>query len=144
MSLWRCGGWRELADEVLQDTWLTAIRRIRSFKPEAGSFRGWLCGIAVNVLRNQLRSQRRRAARQESLNGEVGHDDLAAGKREQAERVARALAGLSERHELVLRLKYFEQKSVAAIAAEWRETEKAVESLLTRARAAFREAYGDE
>jgi DNA-directed RNA polymerase specialized sigma24 family protein len=35
-------------------------------------------------------------------------------------------------------------QSVAEIAATWNETEKAVESLLTRARAAFREAYGDD
>ena len=51
------------------------------------------------------------------------------------------LASLSERHEAVLRAKYLEQHSVADIAAEWDETPKAVESLLSRARAAFREAY---
>jgi hypothetical protein len=34
-----------------------------------------------------------------------------------------------------------ERRSVAQIAEEWQETPKAVESLLTRARAAFRDAY---
>jgi RNA polymerase sigma-70 factor (ECF subfamily) len=141
---WRCGSLRELIDDVLQETWLTAVRRIRAFNPEAGPFHNWLCGIAANVLRNHLRCRRRRTARLEPLNGEVGHDDPAIVERERAERIAIALAGLSERHELALRLKYLEQKSVAEIAASWGETEKAVESLLTRARTAFREAYGDE
>src|SRR5215510_4569307 len=42
--LWRCGSLRDLADDVLQDTWLTAVRRVRRFDPAAGSFHGWLCG----------------------------------------------------------------------------------------------------
>ncbi len=46
-----------------------------------------------------------------------------------------------ERYEAVLRAKYLDQQSVAAIAETWNETPKAVESLLTRAREAFRQAY---
>ena len=41
-------------------------------------------------------------------------------------------------------MKYLDRMSVAEIAVACGETEKATESLLTRARAAFREAYGDE
>jgi RNA polymerase sigma-70 factor (ECF subfamily) len=48
---------------------------------------------------------------------------------------------LDPRHEQVLRAKYLEQMSVRVIADAWRETPKAIESLLTRARQAFREAY---
>jgi RNA polymerase sigma-70 factor (ECF subfamily) len=64
--------------------------------------------------------------------------------RERAERVAAALAELPERYEAVLRMKYLDRSSVGEIAAQTGETEKAVESLLGRARAAFREAYGDD
>lgn len=142
--LWRCGGARDLADDVLQDTWLTAVRRVRRFDPTAGSFHGWLCGIAANVLRNHLRSRRRRAGRQEPLHGEAEKEDSAAGDRERPERIAAALADLPERYESVLRMKYLDRRSVAEIAAQTGETEKAVESLLGRARAAFREAYGDD
>jgi RNA polymerase sigma-70 factor (ECF subfamily) len=138
--LWRCGSLRDLADDVLQETWLTAVRRIGRFDPTAGPFHAWLCGIAANVLRNQLRSRRRRASRQEPLPPEVG----AATDRVRAERVAEALAGLPERYERVLRMKYLDRMSVAEIAAGCGETEKAVESLLARARVAFREAYGDD
>jgi RNA polymerase sigma-70 factor, ECF subfamily len=142
--LWRCGSLRDLADDALQDTWLTAVRRIRRFDPEAGTFHGWLCGIAANVLRNQLRSLRRRNGRQGSLNGDLSRDDPTMVDRERAERVAGALATLPDRSEVVLRMKYLDRMSVAEIAAAWGETEKAVESLLSRARAAFREAYGDD
>jgi len=142
--LWRCGSLRELADDVLQDTWLTAVRRVRQFDPEAGSFHGWLCGIAANVLRNQLRSRRRRSARQEPLNGEAGSSDSSVTDREQSERIAMALTAIPERYEAALRMKYLDHRTVAEIADEWGETEKGVESLLGRARAAFREAYGDD
>jgi RNA polymerase sigma-70 factor (ECF subfamily) len=142
--LWRCGSLRDLADDVLQETWLTAVRRVRRFDPSAGPFRAWLCGIAANVLRNHLRARRRRADRLRPLLGDVGRVDSAAADREWAERVAAALAALPERYERVLRMKYLDHMSMADIAAAGGETEKAVESLLTRARAAFREAYGDD
>lgn len=137
--LWRCGSLRDLADDILQDTWLAAVRRLRRFDPEAGPFHGWLCGIAANVLRNHLRARRRRTNRHEPL-----ASDPAAVDHRRAERVAEALATLPERSERVLRMKYLDRRSVAEIAAACGETEKAVESLLSRARAAFREAYGDD
>lgn len=138
--LWRCGSLRDLADDVLQETWLTAVRRIRHFDPAAGPFHAWLCGIAANVLRNQVRSRRRRTSRQEPMPDDVS----GAADRDRAERVAEALAGLPERYERVLRMKYLDRLGVAEIAAACGDTEKAVESLLTRARVAFREAYGDD
>jgi RNA polymerase sigma-70 factor (ECF subfamily) len=146
--LWRCGGLRDAADEVVQETWLIAVRRVRQFDPSAGSFAGWLRGIAANLLRNRFRRQSRAEALlpatcARSGGGAAEPADGALVRREEAERIARALAGLSERHEAVLRAKYLEGRPVASIAAEWHETPKAVESLLTRAREAFRAAYGN-
>ena len=57
---WRCGGRRDWTDEIVQETWLTVVRRIRSFEPERGSFASWLHGIAANTVKNYLRSQARR------------------------------------------------------------------------------------
>jgi RNA polymerase sigma-70 factor, ECF subfamily len=141
---WRCGGLRDLADDVLQETWLVAVRRMRDFKPAQGTFVGWLCGIAANVLRARLRQRGAARSRVQSLTGgeQICVAPLANVDREdQAERVARALDELPERFEQVLRAKYLEQRSVADIAADWRESAKAVESLLTRAREAFRDIY---
>jgi RNA polymerase sigma-70 factor (ECF subfamily) len=58
--------------------------------------------------------------------------------------VARALGELAPNHEAVLRAKYLEQLSVDEIAAAWGQSAKAIESLLSRARAAFRAAYPAE
>jgi DNA-directed RNA polymerase specialized sigma24 family protein len=51
---------------------------------------------------------------------------------------------MPERSERVLRMKYLDGMTVAEIAAACGESEKAIESLLGRARAGFREAYGDD
>lgn len=145
--LWRCAGLRDAADEVVQETWLTAVRRVRRFDPGAGSFLGWLRGIAANLLRNRFRRDRRAALAPADCvrftDREPEPADAEPMRRERAERIARALAELPERHEAVLRAKYLEGRAVADIAAEWGETPKAVESLLTRAREAFRAAYGN-
>jgi RNA polymerase sigma-70 factor (ECF subfamily) len=138
---WRCAGLRDLTEEVVQDTWLTAVRRIRRFDPARGPFAAWLCGIAANVLRNHLRRRRCRARLPAPVPATGEPADAALQRREEAEYIARTLAALPERYEAVLRAKYLEQRSMADIAAAWDEMPKAVESLLTRARQAFREAY---
>jgi RNA polymerase sigma-70 factor (ECF subfamily) len=145
--LWRCGGLRDAADDVVQETWLTAVRRVRRFDPAAGPFLGWLRGIAANLLRNRFRQTSRHRALAATACAcvfvpEPEPADAEFLRRERAEQIARALAELSERHEAVLRAKYLEGRAVADIAAEWAETPKAIESLLTRAREAFRAAYG--
>jgi RNA polymerase sigma-70 factor (ECF subfamily) len=141
---WRCANLRDLADEVVQETWLTAVKRIRSFDPQQGCFTGWLRGIAGNVLRNHLR--RRSLREHASTNGATAAEPFLCDRerREEAEQVAHALSGLPEHYEAVLRAKYLEGHSVNEIAGAWGETPKAVESLLTRARQAFREAYQRE
>jgi RNA polymerase sigma-70 factor (ECF subfamily) len=141
---WRCAGLRDWADDIVQETWLVAVRRIRSFDPERGSFADWLRGIAANLLRNQLKKRWPLP----SLNGRATAQLDAASasnqehhSREIAEQIALALSRLPERYEAALRAKYLDQKSVTEMAESWKETPKAVESLLTRAREAFREEY---
>jgi RNA polymerase sigma-70 factor (ECF subfamily) len=138
---WRCGGSRDLTEEVVQETWLQAVRGIRKFQPETASFLTWLRGIAHNVIRNQLR--RRRTIRDTVTLHDVPSRNGVA-ERERAERVASTFAELPARYEGVLRAKYVDRQSVAEIAAELEESPKAIESLLTRARQAFREAFERE
>ena len=140
---WRCGGLPDLAEEVIQETWLTAVRRLRTFDPARGPFFAWLCGIAGNAARNAVRAHRRRRRRSRPLadtpDQPAGGSDPAAV--EKAGRVAAALASLTDRYEAVLRAKYLDGRTVDDIAAARGDTPKAVESLLTRARQAFRAAY---
>jgi RNA polymerase sigma-70 factor, ECF subfamily len=140
---WRCGGRGEWIEEIVQDTWLTAVRRVRQFDPHQGSFMAWLRGIAANVLRNHLRRQRalpQQHAKPTEFSIADGSTEIAEN-RERAERIAAALDALPERQEAVLRAKYLEGFSVADISAAWGDSPKAVESLLSRARHSFRALY---
>lgn len=136
--VWRCAGLRDLAEEVTQETWLIAVRRIRDFDPAQAAFVAWLRGIAAKVLQNHFRAIARRPRQALSGDETAPHTD---DEREQAELIGQALAELPEHYEAVLRAKYLDQFAVAQIAADWNETPKAIESLLTRARDAFRVAY---
>jgi RNA polymerase sigma-70 factor (ECF subfamily) len=138
---WRCAGLGDLAEDVTQETWLVAVRRIRDFEPRQARFLAWLRGIAAHVLANLLRTRRRRPEQPLAERDIAAGPDLEEERRDQAERIARALAELPERSEAVLRAKYLDLLSVAQIAAQWDETPKAIESLLSRARQAFRSEY---
>lgn len=140
---WRCGGKTDWANELVQETWLTAVRRVRHFNPEQASFLAWLRGIAANLLRNHLRRRATLKRRERPIDGSepAATRDSRQAAEAKSLRIAAALASLSERHEAVLRAKYLECRPVADVALAWNETPKAVESLLHRARQCFREAY---
>jgi RNA polymerase sigma-70 factor (ECF subfamily) len=139
-ALWRFGGLRDWADDAIQETWLTAVRRLRDFDPSQGPFAACLRGIAAKTIKNKLRKERKFRARPRCREMELA-GDVSDERCEGGERVAVALANLPERYEAVLRAKYLDGQSVAAIAEEKGETIKAIESLLTRARGAFRAAF---
>jgi len=138
---WRCGGLVDLNDDGIQQTWLTAARKLRAFDSTRGDFAGWVCGIAANVCRNLVRTRLRAAKRVRPLVTVPEPAMPESSPDHDPEAVARALAELPERYELALRLKYLEGLSVAEMAARMGEPGKAVESLLTRARQAFRQSY---
>jgi RNA polymerase sigma-70 factor (ECF subfamily) len=144
---WRTGGLRDSTDEVVQETWLTAVRRIRTFDPHRGGFLHWVRGIAANVLRNHQRKERLRTGPPETGSFATFIDTSVsqqAEQREKSHRIAATLAALPEHYEQVLLAKYVDGQTVAQIAAFRGDSEKAVESLLTRAREAFRKAYDHE
>jgi RNA polymerase sigma-70 factor (ECF subfamily) len=136
---WRCGGRADWADDLAQETWMIAVRRLANFDPEKGPFLNWLRGIAANLLRNHFRL-RRPATGQELPDRPAGFESESA-QADQAERVGAVLAELAAPYEEVLRAKYLDQRTVADIAADLGQSAKAVESLLTRAREAFRIAF---
>ncbi len=138
---WRLGGCLSTLDDLTQESWLIAARSLRRFAPDRGAFQHWLFGIAGNVCRNHLRSRRR--SKQRPLPDHLEPSEEPA-QHEQSERVALALAELPEHYERLLRAKYFEEASVECIAQAEGQTVKAIESMLTRARAAFRESYQRE
>ncbi len=142
---WRLGRQSAGVEEVVQETWLIAVRRIKDFNPRHGTFLDWLRGIAGNVMRNRLRERPTASLPLESVvDGMMLNSQSQNDVADRSERVAAALSALPEQYAAVLTAKYFEQRSVSEIAQAWNQTVKATESLLTRARSAFREAFGEE
>lgn len=136
---WRVG--REGVDEVVQETWLIAVKKIRHFDPRQAAFFDWLRGISVNVMRNRSRGRPAITLPLDNLIEEAASEQNAADR---AARVASVLSALPDQYAAVLKAKYLEQQSVSDIAQEWNQTVKAIESLLTRARTAFRVEFGME
>jgi RNA polymerase sigma-70 factor (ECF subfamily) len=135
----RAGRQTHRADEVVQETWLVAVRRIAAFDPACGPFEAWLKGIAANVLKNHRRRWQR-DSRTHSLEAEQASPQND-GLSEAGELMALALTGLPARYQTVLRAKYEEKLTVNEIGQRLGSTAKAVESMLSRAREALRRAY---
>ena len=139
----RTGHRQDLTEEVVQECWMIAVRRIERFDPARSRFENWMRGIAANVLRNHWRTRKRpesiEAAEEISMDSSM--DSNPGSRIELAEQIGMALTTLPKRYRNVLHAKYEEKRSVIEIARKWGESPKAVESLLTRARGAFREAY---
>ncbi|MGE3180841.1 MAG: RNA polymerase sigma factor [Phycisphaerae bacterium] len=49
----------DLADDLLQETFLRMVRRIADYEP-TGKFESWLFSIAINLVRDHIRRNRRR------------------------------------------------------------------------------------
>ena len=143
--------WRRLqqdthaTEEVVQETWLVAVRRIRSFHPAQGPFEAWLWGIAEKVLRNHQRKQQKRSRRERPLRESAAPSPASAPHTRIAlrEEVRGCLDQLSPQYREVLEAKYHLGLSVREIAAARSQSPKAVESLLSRARSAFRGVYSE-
>jgi RNA polymerase sigma-70 factor (ECF subfamily) len=144
----RVGYHEQDAEEVTQETFLSAVRLAPTFRGESGVF-SWLCGIARKQVfyfhSNQRPARRGAPAHMVSWDDEevqLLQSALALGPLEQeiveqlairelVERILEALPAV-EREALLLR--YVEDLSVREIARIMKRTEKAVESLLRRAR----------
>lgn len=149
-SVWRyafaqLAGHTSAAEDVVSETFLAAVRQVGRLKPEGGSLGGWLIGIA----RHKIGDIRRRRGRvktgvpAETVAKEDGSHDPAASLEtaETRAQVAAVMDALPDDQRLALEWKYLDALSVREIARRMGRTEKAAETLLYRARNAFREAF---
>ncbi len=140
----RTGRDDERTREVVQECWLIAVRRIKAFDPDKGAFIAWLRGIAANVLHNRRRQWTRQAYYETDISCAAPATTARNSISRQisiVELVAMTLAVLPTHYQEVLRAKYGDGQSVREIAVASGQNDKAVESLLTRARRAFRLSY---
>ncbi len=147
----------QLAEDLTQEIFLRVYRARKTYTPGA-KFSTWLFTIAGNVARNSARSLSRRHEVSE-IDAPQGDDGSGAGQllaqsamdasglmparliegNERAEIVRRAVESLSERQRVALMLSRFENLSYAEIAEAMQLTQKAVKSLLSRARVNLKE-----
>ena len=153
-ALSRLGRDPELAEEVAQATMIKAVRKLASYRGEAALF-VWLCTFCRHEIHAYLEKLRRvpdpvglieddlpeiRAALGSLTRPGPGPDDDLRRK-ETARWVQVTLDHLPRHYGQVLEWKYMHELSVKEIARRLELGPKAAESLLTRARAAFRDSF---
>ena len=129
------GGDEEAAREVLQATFVRVVRHIKVFENEAVFWR-WLTVLARSAFLDESRKRRRYLA---FLDRFARHAEAEQGDNGEADEHLRAvlqksLAGLPLEERELVEGKYFAQRTVGDLAAEFQTTEKAVESRLVRVR----------
>lgn len=134
----RCGGREDVAMELTQETFVSAVRSLRS-GTRVESPLAWLMSIARRRLVDHYRRQGvRRRVRPPADPAEI--DGWRPTGMEAA--VLAALDRVPNRYRLVLVLRYVDDLPVAEVAGHLELSVAATESLLARARSAFAEAYG--
>ena len=136
---YRVGGDRALAEDLVQDTMLVALERLKAFDGRS-TLHTWLCGIAKNKIRSTRR--KRRPVLVEDLLEETDSEidailasidreplpEWVLEQQETQELVGATLASLPPDYREVLIHKYIEELSVGEIAARRGKGTKAAES----------------
>ena len=146
-------GNREAAEEAVQQTFCKAVERLDTYRGEAPLY-AWFVRICRNVITDQYRSRARQAARTlavedhahitavlDALTAPAVEGPMNQAQARDLRRLVQAILDrLPGRYADILEWKYVEGLSVKEISARLDTGPKAAESLLTRARQAFRDA----
>lgn len=152
-TLVRVDGNAELAEEIVQRTMCRVVRKMGSYRGEALLFT-WLCQICRNEMAATFR-QRGMADQQtvqiddnpavraalESVMAESDTPEIERKREELAGFVRQTLEYLPANYAAALELKYIRGLSVDEIGRQLDISSKAAESVLSRARVAFREGF---
>jgi len=151
---YRVGRDEELATDVVQQTFMTALERLEQYDSQRGTMLAWLTTLSRDCIRQALRQ----AGRFESYcdlwenvdrtllaaYGKIATMPLpeqAVERAETAELVQMALSSIPGNYQQVLKQRYYQDRPVREIASACGLTEGAVKSLLHRARLAFKAAF---
>lgn len=149
----RLGRESEHAEELTQSTLAKAIWKLETYRGEGGLF-AWLCTFCRHEISAFYKHRTRRRevdlgeesheiqAALESAAGERGDNpETSLHRKELAGQVHAALAEIPPPYGDVLEWKYIDGLSARKIAGRLGLSDKAAESLLTRARTAFRNRF---
>jgi len=143
----------EACEDIVQETMIKAVRSLESFRGEAALF-SWLCQICRHEISNWYQRQGRKVEMCVSLddapNIRAALESLyAPAAVDEAERLAMeklvqlTLDYLPDNYSRALEYMYLEGMTVKEIAAQLGTGVIAVQSLLARARVAFRRGFKD-
>ena len=135
----RCGGVRELAEDITQDVWLRAVQDWRA-KGVPENPLAWLTTVARNLILNQFRRKEGESIDvipAEEILAAVDEDDVRASANV-ASVVNRALERIPENEARLIEAFHFERFKVAQLADAYGVSERAIEGRLRRARERLR------
>jgi RNA polymerase sigma-70 factor (ECF subfamily) len=152
--LYRVGGDVSLTEDIVQETFLWAIDHLKRFRPELGTFLGWLCTNSRNIIRKHLRDNRRGKELQHvweqidqamikvyaSFEKFPLSDEILERKETQA-LVQASIAQLPKQYRNILAIHYIDGTALKEVGSLLSISEEAAKSLLARARRAFRETF---
>ncbi len=115
----------QIAEDLLQQTFLRVWRHAATYSAQAGSVRGWLFAILRNFAVDYLRKQRQRTVPKEVPLGDIEFDERFALadtwdevlQHEEQAQLREALAHLTKKQRLVLELSFFQGYTHSEIAA---------------------------
>jgi RNA polymerase sigma-70 factor (ECF subfamily) len=119
----RICGTRTMADDVVQDAFLSLWRKLAEYDPARGELRAWLLRIVHNAAVDRLRRGRIQDGRRMSDEGIADRleapdrTDLEVEQREQATEVRNALEALPSEQRRVIELAYFDGLTHTQIAS---------------------------
>lgn len=125
------------AEEVVQETLTRAWLKASDYDAERARLSTWLHRIAHNLCVDRLRRQEREVPLAPALESALTARETAEQVLEtldSRDRIARAIASLSERHRTALVLTYYQGLSNREVAEIMDVSIRALESLLVRAR----------
>ena len=135
----RLAGDRELTKDIVQSTVCRVIQNLDGWRAEAPLFT-WLCACCSNEIAAHYRRRGRRPREVELVDGGGAPDADPTERIEAAELVHLALDRIAPGYARVLEWRYVEGLGVTEVARRAGTSYKAAESLLSRARDAFRAA----
>jgi RNA polymerase sigma-70 factor (ECF subfamily) len=151
-TLTRVNGNADIAEEVVQRTMCLVVRKLKSYRGEALLFT-WLCQICRNEMAAVFRERRMEAQQDNPLEDNPAVQaalaslslDVGPEKSQSDDEVARfvrvTLEFLPTRYASALEMKYIQGYTVDEIGERLNISSKAAESVLSRARDAFREGF---
>ena len=131
----RTGGNRELAEDIVQESYLRALADWM-YKAVPDSGLAWLKRVARNLLVDWLRQRKRADRADPDAAQDIAHP--ASSNQVDSLELFLAISSLGEKKAEIIESFYFDGKSLKEIAAKLDITERAVEGKLRRARQSLR------